>query len=191
MLIEVSQSSVLDVYQMLVGLVTPRPIAWVTTMSKTGIVNLAPFSFFNVFGANPPVVVFSPTLKRDGTKKDTLLHIEATREFVINASTEQHAEKVNQSSASLPPEESEVALIGMETVPSIHVRPPRLLGVPFALECRLLELYSGFISRKCSYSTLLEWSSKDYWSNKLYRSCVSKHSNNTHLQVRRKCITME
>ncbi|MFN9984454.1 MAG: flavin reductase family protein [Pirellula sp.] len=142
MLIEVSQSSVIDVYQMLVGLVTPRPIAWVTTMSKEGVVNLAPFSFFNVFGANPPIVVFSPTLKRDGTKKDTLLHIEATREFVINASTEQHAEKVNQSSASLPPEESEVAWIGMETLPSIHVRPPRLLGVPFALECRLLEIKS-------------------------------------------------
>ena len=61
------------VYQTLVGVVTPRPIAWVTTVDAEGRVNLAPFSFFNAFGANPPVVVFSPTLRRDGSKKDTLL----------------------------------------------------------------------------------------------------------------------
>ena len=58
---------------------TPRPIAWVTTVDGEGRVNLAPFSFFNAFGANPPVVVFSPTLRRDGSKKDTLLNLEADR----------------------------------------------------------------------------------------------------------------
>ncbi|MFN9851983.1 MAG: flavin reductase family protein, partial [Planctomycetota bacterium] len=81
MFIDVRESAVLNVYQMLVGLVTPRPIAWVTSISESGVVNLAPFSFFNVFGANPPIVVFSPTLKRDGTRKDTLLNIESTKEF--------------------------------------------------------------------------------------------------------------
>ena len=88
MQIEVSKTPVVEVYQMLVGLVTPRPIAWVTTISPSGVINLAPFSFFNVFGANPPVVVFSPTLKRDCGKKDTLINIEKSGEFVINASTE-------------------------------------------------------------------------------------------------------
>ena len=63
MTIDVAAASVVDVYQMLVGIVTPRPIAWVTTLSPAGVVNLAPFSFFNAFGANPPVVVFSPTLR--------------------------------------------------------------------------------------------------------------------------------
>ena len=74
MLIDVATANVLDVYHLLVGIVTPRPIAWVTTLSQSGVVNLAPFSFFNAFGANPPIVVFSPTLRRDGTRKDTLLN---------------------------------------------------------------------------------------------------------------------
>ena len=65
--------------------------------------NLAPFSFFNAFGANPPVVVFSPTLRRDGSKKDTLLNVEATGEFVLNAAVESLAEQVNLSSNELPP----------------------------------------------------------------------------------------
>lgn len=140
MLIDVAESPVLSVYQMLVGLVAPRPIAWVTSVSPSGIVNLAPFSFFNVFGANPPVVVFSPTLKRDGTKKDTLINIEASREFVIHASTEEHAESINASSAPFPPEQSEVEHLRLPWTPSKHVKVPRLLGVAWALECRLLEI---------------------------------------------------
>jgi flavin reductase (DIM6/NTAB) family NADH-FMN oxidoreductase RutF len=125
---------------MLVGLVAPRPIAWVTTISESGVVNLAPFSFFNAFGANPPVVVFSPTLKRDGGKKDTLLNIEANGEFVINASTEKHADLINLSSKPLSYDESEVALTGLATTPSTLVRPPRLADVPFALECKLMQI---------------------------------------------------
>ncbi len=140
--IDVSASPVIDVYQMLVGLVTPRPIAWVTTVNRSGMVNLAPFSFYNTFGANPPVVVFSPTLRRDGSKKDTLINIEATREFVINASTWQHAQKINLSSKELPPDESEVELIEMDVIPSSRVQPPRLKDCPFALECELIQVLS-------------------------------------------------
>jgi len=149
MQIDVSKTDVVAVYQMLVGLVTPRPIAWVTTLSHTGVINLAPFSFFNTFGANPPVVVFSPTLKRDGGKKDTLINIEANGEFVINASTEKHAELINVSSKMLLPDESEVELTGLTTLKSDKVRPPRLAEVPFALECRVLQIIpvgSGAIS---------------------------------------------
>lgn len=142
MFIEVRDSAVLDVYQMLVGLVTPRPIAWVTSQSPSGLVNLAPFSFFNVFGANPPIVVFSPTLKRDGTKKDTLLNIEATKEFVIHASTESHAEAINASSAPYPPEVSEVEQLRLATVPSRRVAVPRLADAPWSMECELLDIHS-------------------------------------------------
>lgn len=140
MRIDVSRTPVTDVYHMLVGLVAPRPIAWVTTISESGVVNLAPFSFFNAFGANPPVVVFSPTLKRDGGKKDTLLNIEANGEFVINASTEKHADLINLSSKPLSYDESEVALTGQATTPSTLVRPPLLADVPFALECKLMQI---------------------------------------------------
>ena len=140
MQIDVSKTEVVSVYQMLVGLVAPRPIAWVTTLSASGVVNLAPFSFFNAFGANPPVVVFSPTLKRDGGKKDTLVNIEANGEFVINASSEKHAELINMSSKMLSPDESELNLTGQKTIESIRVKPPRLADVPFALECKVIQV---------------------------------------------------
>src|SRR5881394_3243773 len=119
MLIDVAAADVVTVYQALVGVVIPRPIAWVTTVDSQGRVNLAPFSFFNAFGANPPVVVFSPTRRRDGSKKDTLLNIEATDEFVIHASVASLAEKVNLSSKEIPHGENEVELVGLHTIPSV------------------------------------------------------------------------
>jgi flavin reductase (DIM6/NTAB) family NADH-FMN oxidoreductase RutF len=135
MQIDPSTTAVPDVYQHLVSAVTPRPIAWVTTLSPGGVVNLAPFSFFNAFGANPPIVVFSPTLRRDGSKKDTLLNLEALGEFVVHASTAPLAEQVNLSSKEVPREESEVALTGLHTAPSVKVQPPRVTEAPIALEC--------------------------------------------------------
>src|SRR5215469_4057037 len=115
MVIDVSKADVVSVYQALVGVVTPRPIAWVTSLDAQGRVNLAPFSFFNAFGANPPVVVFSPTLRRDGTKKDTLKNVEATGEFVLNAAVAPLAERINLSSKELPYGESEIELTGLHT----------------------------------------------------------------------------
>jgi flavin reductase (DIM6/NTAB) family NADH-FMN oxidoreductase RutF len=138
--IDVAASNVVDVYQVIVGVVTPRPIAWVTTADRQGRPNLAPFSFFNAFGANPPVVVFSPTLRRDGSKKDTLLNIEATGEFVVNASVAALAEKVNQSSKELPSGESEIAFTGLSTEPSMKVKPPRIAESPVHLECKLMQI---------------------------------------------------
>jgi len=140
MQVDVANSSVLDVYHTLVGIVTPRPIAWVTTVDLAGRVNLAPFSFFNAFGANPPVVVFSPTNRRDGTKKDTLLNVEATGEFVIHAAVAPLKEQVNQSSKELPRGESEVEYVGLHTVPSVKVKPPRLVESPVAMECKLRQV---------------------------------------------------
>jgi flavin reductase (DIM6/NTAB) family NADH-FMN oxidoreductase RutF len=140
MQIDVASESVVRVYQTLVGLVTPRPIAWVTTISPRGIVNLAPFSFYNVFGANPPVAVISPTLTRDGRKKDTLVNVESTGELVINAACWRDAERINRSSASLGPEESEVDLLGLATHPSTQVAPPRLADTAFAMECKVRQV---------------------------------------------------
>src|SRR3954469_9752968 len=140
MLIDASSADVVTVYQALVGVVTPRPIAWVTSVDHEGRVNLAPFSFFNAFGANPPVVVFSPTLRRDGGRKDTLCNVEATGEFVLNSAVESLAEQVNQSSRELPPGQSEVELTGLSLLPSRKVRPPRLAESPAHLECRLLQI---------------------------------------------------
>jgi flavin reductase (DIM6/NTAB) family NADH-FMN oxidoreductase RutF len=139
-IIDVAQTSVLDVYHMLVDVVTPRPIAWVTSLDPDGHVNLAPFSFYNAFGANPPVVVFSPTLRRDGTKKDTLRNVEATGDFVLNAAVQALAEKVNLSSKELPYGQSEVELTGLSLLPSLKVKPPRLAETPVNLECKLIQI---------------------------------------------------
>jgi len=140
MLIDVATTPQIEVYRLLTDVVTPRPIAWATTVDADGRVNLAPFSFFNAFGANPPVVVFSPTLRRDGSKKDTLLNVEATGEFVINAAVEALAEKVNQTSAELPHGESEAELAKLTLVPAVKVKPPRVAESPVQIECRVLQI---------------------------------------------------
>jgi flavin reductase (DIM6/NTAB) family NADH-FMN oxidoreductase RutF len=141
-LIDVSTADPLDVYRTLISVVTPRPIAWVTTVDAAGRVNLAPFSFFNAVGGNPPVVAFSATNRRDGSKKDTLRNVEATGEFVLNAATEALAEQVNLSSQELPPGESEVELTGLSLKPSVKVRPPRLAESPVNMECRVVQVVS-------------------------------------------------
>jgi flavin reductase (DIM6/NTAB) family NADH-FMN oxidoreductase RutF len=135
MVIDVSKADVVSVYQALVGVVSPRPIAWVTTVDSEGRVNLAPFSFFNAFGANPPVVVFSPTNRRDGSKKDTLLNLEAVPEFVLNAAVEDLAAPMNATSKELPRGESEASFASLALEPSTKVRPPRVAASPVHLEC--------------------------------------------------------
>src|SRR5260370_30351426 len=120
--IDVSWSEVVRVYQALVDVVTPRPIAWVTTLDTQGRVNLAPFSFFNAFGANPPVVVFSPTLRRDRSRKDTLRNLEVVGEFVLSAAVEDLALQVNATSKELPPGQSEAEYAGLALQPSVIAR---------------------------------------------------------------------
>jgi flavin reductase (DIM6/NTAB) family NADH-FMN oxidoreductase RutF len=148
-LIDVAVAPVLDVYRAIVSIVTPRPIAWVTTVGPDGSLNLAPFSFFNAFGANPPVVVFSPCRRRDGSTKDTLRNVEATGEFVLNAAVESLSEPMNQTSKELPYGESEIEWAGLTQVPSIKVRPPRIAESPVHMECTvhsIIPVGSGPIS---------------------------------------------
>lgn len=142
MIIDVKTADVMAVYRALVGVVTPRPIAWVTTVDAEGRVNLAPFSFFNAFGANPPVVVFSPVLRRDGSRKDTLRNLYAVNEFVLNAAVEDLAEKVNATSKDLPPGQSEADYAGLTLEPSARVRPPRVAESQVHLECQVRQIMS-------------------------------------------------
>jgi flavin reductase (DIM6/NTAB) family NADH-FMN oxidoreductase RutF len=137
MYIDASSTPPLELYHALVGIVSPRPIAWVTTMDRAGHLNLAPFSFYNTFGSNPPIVIFSPTIRPDLSKKDTLLNLEEVPEFVINAATLPLAHQVNESSRELPRGESEAELLGLELIPSTKVKPPRVKASPAHLECKL------------------------------------------------------
>ncbi|MGZ3335105.1 MAG: flavin reductase family protein [Isosphaeraceae bacterium] len=140
MIIDVPSTDVVKIYRTLVEVVTPRPIAWVTTIDAEGRINLAPFSFFNAFGANPPVVVFSPGLRRDGTKKDTLRNLEIVPEFVLNAAVEDLAEPMNATSKELPPGQSEAEYAGLALQSSTKVRPPRVAVSPVHMECRVRQI---------------------------------------------------
>jgi flavin reductase (DIM6/NTAB) family NADH-FMN oxidoreductase RutF len=122
-------------YQILVSLVTPRPIAFVTTISPDGKVNAAPFSFFNLLGANPPILAIAPGDRDDGTPKDTARNIRLTHEFVVNLVDESIAEAMNKCAASLPYGENELIHAGLHAAPSTIVKPPRILEAPASLEC--------------------------------------------------------
>jgi flavin reductase (DIM6/NTAB) family NADH-FMN oxidoreductase RutF len=122
-------------YTILASLVTPRPIALVTTISADGKVNAAPFSFFNLMGANPPICAFAPGNRDDGTPKDTALNIRSGHEFVVNLVDEAIAEAMNQCAASLPFGESELTRAGLTAAPSSVVKPPRIAEAPASLEC--------------------------------------------------------
>lgn len=122
-------------YQLLVSLVTPRPIALVTTLGPDGRVNAAPFSFFNVLGAQPPIVAFAPGDRDNGTPKDTALNVRATHEFVVNLVDEAIAEAMNQCAESLPYGENELVRAGLTAAPSSLVKPPRIAEAPASLEC--------------------------------------------------------
>ncbi len=114
---------------------TPRPIAWVTTLGPEGVVNAAPFSFFNVLGANPPIVGFCPGDRDDGTPKDTAKNIRAGHEFVVNLVDEALAEAMNKTAATLPFGKSEVVAAGLATIPGTAVKVPRIADAPASLEC--------------------------------------------------------
>lgn len=115
--------------------VVPRPIGWITTISEAGEVNLAPYSYFNACGENPPMVMFSGGPRPEGPKKDTVANCETQGEFVCNMSTWALRDAMNQSSAALPAGDDETRFAGLETEPSILVKPPRIKAAPIHIEC--------------------------------------------------------
>ena len=138
MIIDPRQTGHQNVYKLLIGAVVPRPIAFVSTVNRAGIPNLAPFSFFTAVSANPPIVAFCP-VRRAGPNpnKDTLSNILATREFVVNIVSEEFAEQMNACSADYPPEVDEFEASGLTPVPSDLVKPPRVAESHIHMECKL------------------------------------------------------
>lgn len=130
-----------DRYKILASLITPRPIAWVTTIDGLGRVNAAPYSFFNVFGSNPPLVAFAPGNKEPAKNgqaavaKDTARNIRENGEFVIHLVPANLAEAMVATSASLPSGDDELTAAGLTAVPSHTITPPRIAEAPVALEC--------------------------------------------------------
>jgi len=127
-------------YHWLISMIVPRPIAWVSSQSESGVVNLAPFSFFNGITARPPTLMFVPVTKSDGTPKDTIRNIESQGEFVVNLVDRSLAEQMNATAAPLPPEESEMETFGVEPAASVGVAPPRVAAAPVAFECKLAQI---------------------------------------------------
>ena len=125
-------------YNPLKACVVPRPIGWITTMDAAGVVNLAPFSFFNVLSYDPPFVLFSAGLhESDGDRKDSVANVEATGEFVYNMTTWAQRDQMNETARITERGVDEMAAVGLEPLPSRLVRPPRVKGSPVHFECRL------------------------------------------------------
>lgn len=124
-------------YKILTATIVPRPIAWITTLSRAGIVNAAPFSFFNMMGNDPPTVAIG-IMPQNGRLKDTAANILETGEFVVNLVAEANAEAMNETCIDAPPEVDELALAGLTPLPSHAVQPPRIGEAPVALECKVL-----------------------------------------------------
>ncbi len=130
-----------DVYKLLTAAVTPRPIGWISSINAKGERNLAPFSFFNVVGYDPPHVIFAP-ISPNGRKKDTCANVLETGEFVVNMVTEELAEQMNKTSAALPPDADEFEFAGLTPQDSIKVKPPRVKESLIQFECKLVHHYS-------------------------------------------------
>lgn len=131
---------VTSVYKCMTGSILPRPVAFVTTVSENGAINAAPFSYFNAVASAPPTVIISITYRSDGTKKDSLLNIERTGEFVINTVGEWMLGPMNYCAAEYPYGVSEVEKVGLTTIPSDLVAPPRIAESPVHFECRVQQL---------------------------------------------------
>ena len=129
-----------DRNKLLVSLVLPRPIAWVTSKDANGVLNAAPFSFFNAISSDPPMVVIGIGVQPDREVKDTLANIRARREFVVNLVPEELAEAMNVTATNVPRGMDETLLAGLELADGAVVDVPRIAGSPVALECRLYEV---------------------------------------------------
>jgi flavin reductase (DIM6/NTAB) family NADH-FMN oxidoreductase RutF len=127
-------------YKLLMSSILPRPIALVTTQDDQGIVNAAPFSFFNIMASTPAIVVLGIDSKSPGIPKDTVRNMQLTKEFVINMVSEDIVEKMSLCSTPLPAGEDELKFSGLTAAPSIQVKPPRIAESPINMECRIVEI---------------------------------------------------
>ena len=130
-----------SIYKILTGTIIPRPIGWISSISEDGILNLAPFSYFNAVGDDPPHIMFSAS-RANNAIKDTLKNVLETKEFVVNMVTEDLVEQMNMTAHPIPSHESEFELAGLTPEPSLKVKPPRIKESPIAMECELVHHYT-------------------------------------------------
>ena len=140
MLFDFQQISSKERYKLLVSTVTPRPIAWVVSQDARGIVNAAPFSFFNAFSGDPPVVGIGIGSRKPGQAKDSRANIRETGQFVVNLVSEETAEAMNVTGIEFDPGINELEQAGLTALRSSRVRPPRIAESPVAMECELLQI---------------------------------------------------
>jgi flavin reductase (DIM6/NTAB) family NADH-FMN oxidoreductase RutF len=140
MLIDFATISAQERYKLLVSTVTPRPIAWVITQNSSGVLNGAPFSFFNVFAGDPPVVGIGMGSHGVDRPKDSRVNIRDTGQFVVNLVSEDNARAMNITAVEFDFGVDELAEAGLTTLPSARVRPPRVAQSPVALECELMQI---------------------------------------------------
>ena len=137
--IDLSKKSPEECYKLLTGLIVPRPIAWVTTLSDNGEINAAPFSYFNVFGSNPPMVIIGTGAKADGTLKDTAHNLKERKEAVIHLVEEDLAGQMSATSTPLPHGESEIPHAGLALEDSPGFQVPSIKGTRARLHARLID----------------------------------------------------
>jgi len=130
-----------SIYKLLTGIIIPRPIGWISTISEEGITNLAPFSYFNAVGDDPPHVMFAAG-NGQNSNKDTLNNVLATKQFVVNMVTEDLVEQMNSTAQGIPSHESEFDLVNLTPIPSLKIKPPRVKESPITMECELVHHYT-------------------------------------------------
>jgi len=138
--LKLAEISVHERYKLLIGLVIPRPIAWISTWSENRVANCAPFSFFNVFSEDPPLCVIGINPRSDGAMKHSLKNIRRTGEFVVNLVDEATANAMHISSKEFPETVSEFEQTGLTTAPAVMVQHPRIAEAAASFECRLYQL---------------------------------------------------
>ena len=143
------------IYRLMISVIVPRPIAFISTVSKNGILNLAPFSYFMGVCSRPPTIAVS-IIERPSGPKDTANNIQDTAQFAVNIVTEEIAEKMNIASGDYPPEVDEFKMTGLTPIPSTLITPPRVAESPISMECRLVEMSKVGESPYASYLTLGE-----------------------------------
>ena len=163
-------------YKVLTSFILPRPIAWVTTLGPTGVVNAAPFSFFNAFCEDPPLCMFAANRKPNGEDKDTYLNIQRTGEFVVNLADEPLARAMHESSGDFPPDIGEPDYLGLKLAPSTRIAVPRLADAPWAMECKLWKLIDVNDDRRLIMGEGLHFHIRDeLWDDKAMRVHMDRY----------------
>jgi flavin reductase (DIM6/NTAB) family NADH-FMN oxidoreductase RutF len=163
-------------YKLLISFVLPRPIAWLTTIGPTGVVNAAPFSFFNVFAEDPPLCMVAINKRPDGRIKDSWKNIERTGEFVINLTDEPLAQAMHESSGDFPPDIGEPDYLKLGLAPSTAIKPPRLAAAPWSLECKIWQVINVKDDRQLIIGEGVHFHVRDeLWDPKAMRVLMDKY----------------